>query len=133
MAYMLRQFEYYVDQEEINFLEDGVGFSQAKVYLTKKELQQFGMDLAAAMAKMIHNESNEEPNAINIASIFYCRSKSKERRLIYGKAEKVDNDYIHDIICFYKLSNCTSIYDGGACTSPWSGHNKNTIINYDDY
>lgn len=78
MTHLLGQFEEYVAQDEIDVLHDGVGFRQARVYLTEEELHQFGMDLAAVMSKVIHNEPNEERHAMNIASIFIPDPKKKK-------------------------------------------------------
>ncbi|MGA9288194.1 MAG: helix-turn-helix domain-containing protein [Anaerobacillus sp.] len=56
---VLADFENYVDQENFNMVEDGVGYRQAVYYASDDEFKNFLNEMRGAMKKVIGNEPSE--------------------------------------------------------------------------
>lgn len=69
MTHVLGQYEAYLQQDEIDLVEDGVSFRQAMIYLTDQERQEFFTELSQVFMKVIENEPTSERRALNISTI----------------------------------------------------------------
>ncbi|OIK09810.1 hypothetical protein BIV60_22860 [Bacillus sp. MUM 116] len=69
MANLMREYEQYLQQDEIDFAADGVTFRQASIYLSDKEFADFVQGLVQVFSKVINNKPSKERTRRTIGTI----------------------------------------------------------------
>ncbi|HWO77212.1 MAG TPA: helix-turn-helix domain-containing protein [Bacillus sp. (in: firmicutes)] len=68
-AQLLRDFEEYLDQDDIDFERDGVGYRQGVLFLSDSEFEAFIADLKQVLQKYIQNTPNSDRRKRLISTI----------------------------------------------------------------
>jgi DNA-binding PadR family transcriptional regulator len=66
---LVGQFENYLNQEDIDFIRDGVSYRVAKLYLTDEEFKELVINIGALIQKAALNQPSPERKARNFATI----------------------------------------------------------------
>lgn len=69
-AHLLQGVELYLENEEINMMEDGFGYRQYDLYLDEEEFAQFKEDFGSVLKKYGFNEPNENRRRRTLATVF---------------------------------------------------------------
>jgi DNA-binding PadR family transcriptional regulator len=66
---LVGQFENYLNQEDIDFIRDGVSYRVAKLYLTDEEFKELVINIGALIQKAALNQPSPKRKARNFATI----------------------------------------------------------------
>lgn len=77
MANLMGEFERYVNQENVDFLADGVSFRQASIYLSDEEFIEFIKELSAVYSKVLPNQPDKNRRRRTVATMMIPEPKEK--------------------------------------------------------
>jgi DNA-binding transcriptional ArsR family regulator len=79
MANLMGEFERYVNQENVDFLADGVSFRQGSIYLSDEEFTEYIKELSTVYARFFHNQPDENRRRRTVATIIIPEPKDTSR------------------------------------------------------
>lgn len=77
MANLMGEFERYINQQNVDFVADGVSFRQASIYLNDEEFLEFIKDLAAVYSKVLPNQHDKKRRRRTVATMMIPEPKEK--------------------------------------------------------
>ncbi|MCP8969863.1 helix-turn-helix domain-containing protein [Ectobacillus ponti] len=80
MSNLMNSFGGYLEQEDRDFIRDGVSFRQADLYMSDEEFLEFAKELGAAFQKVMAHEPAEHRRKRTIATIMIPEVKKGEAK-----------------------------------------------------